>query len=65
MLYPNGDSTSKDCVSLFLELVKGPPTGKKVLTEFSLGIRNQICDQQQQGMSYVKLYEKKYLYMNF
>ncbi|XP_017244574.2 uncharacterized protein LOC108216340 [Daucus carota subsp. sativus] len=49
MLYPNGDSTSKDCVSLFLELVKGPPTGKKVLTEFSLGIRNQICDQQQQA----------------
>uniref|UniRef100_A0A166FT41 MATH domain-containing protein n=1 Tax=Daucus carota subsp. sativus TaxID=79200 RepID=A0A166FT41_DAUCS len=43
-LYPNGDYCVKDRLGLFLELVEAPPSGKKVLVEFWLLIKNQGSD---------------------
>ncbi|WOG81470.1 hypothetical protein DCAR_0100617 [Daucus carota subsp. sativus] len=40
-LYPNGDSRSKDHLGLFLELKESPASGRKVLAEFWLVIKNQ------------------------
>lgn len=47
-LYPNGDSRTKDHVSLFLKLVESPTSVKKVSAEYSVMIKNQMSDRHQQ-----------------
>ncbi|XP_074347577.1 uncharacterized protein LOC141686441 [Apium graveolens] len=48
LLYPNGDSSTKDHLSLYLELVESPTMGKKVLTEFSFLIKDQLSESHHQ-----------------
>ncbi|KAL8101545.1 hypothetical protein AgCh_033447 [Apium graveolens] len=44
LLYPNGESRAKDCLSVFIELVQISTSWKKVSAEFSVVIKNQLSD---------------------